>query len=325
MSHEIEIIDGQAQMAYAGQTPWHGLGVQVPGDLAPIQMMDKAGLNWTVEKQSLITSEGASVLDKMALVRSSDQKVLDIVGKNWNPVQNETAFEFFNDFCATGGMEMHTAGSLKGGQVVWALAKVNDSFELFGGDKIESYLLFSNPHKFGQAIDVRFTPIRVVCNNTLTLSLNAQAKAGAAIKLNHKVAFDPEYAKQLLGLADLKMGQYKEMAEFLGSKKFTKDGVVEYFDGLFPTLSKKERELADVVQLHELSDPGKRCHELLEEQPGANYAAGSFWSAFNAATYFIDHERGTNADNRLTSAWYGQNKNLKLKALETALEYAEVA
>ena len=95
MSHEIEMIDGQAQMAYAGETPWHGLGVEVPGDLAPIQMMDKAGLNWTVEKQSLITSEGASVEDKMALVRSTDNKVLDIVGKNWNPVQNETAFEFF--------------------------------------------------------------------------------------------------------------------------------------------------------------------------------------------------------------------------------------
>ena len=93
MSHEIEMIDGQAQMAYVGETPWHGLGVEVPGDLAPIQMMDKAGLNWTVEKQSLITSEGAIVEDKQALVRSTDNKVLDIVGKNWNPVQNETAFE----------------------------------------------------------------------------------------------------------------------------------------------------------------------------------------------------------------------------------------
>ena len=171
MSHEIEIVNGQASMAYVGETPWHGLGVRLPDEVAPYQMMEAAGLDWAVEKQALVTAEGAAVTEKEALVRTSDNKVLDIVGKNWNPVQNEEAFNFFNDFCATGGMSMHTAGSLKGGQVVWALAKVNDSFELFGGDKVESYLLFSNPHKFGQAIDVRFTPIRVVCNNTLTLSL----------------------------------------------------------------------------------------------------------------------------------------------------------
>tara|TARA_B100000073_G_scaffold27001_1_gene20871 strand:+ start:4892 stop:5863 length:972 start_codon:yes stop_codon:yes gene_type:complete len=323
MSHEIEIVNGQASMAYVGETPWHGLGVRLPDEVAPYQMMEAAGLDWSVEKQALVTAEGAAVTEKEALVRTSDNKVLDIVGKNWNPVQNEEAFNFFNDFCATGGMSMHTAGSLKGGQVVWALAKVNDSFELFGGDKVESYLLFSNPHKFGQAIDVRFTPIRVVCNNTLTLSLQSQSQS--AVKLNHKTAFDPEYVKSMLGLANFKLGQYKEMAEALGKKKFKADNVNDYFDNLFPTLSKKERELSNVVQLHELSQPAQRCVELLETQPGANFAKGSWWSAFNAATYFIDHERGTNADNRLASAWYGQNKNLKLKALENAIEYAEAA
>ena len=323
MAHNIEIVNGEAQMAYVGETPWHGLGVALPNGVAPYQMMEAAGLDWTVEKQSLVTSEGAAVPEKMALVRSSDNKVLDIIGKNWNPVQNEEAFNFFNDFCVTGSMDMHTAGSLKGGQIVWALAKINNSFELFGGDKVEGYLLFSNPHKFGQAIDVRFTPIRVVCNNTLTLSL--QSSSQAAVKLSHKTAFDANYVKELLGLSNFKLGQYKEMAEFLGSKKFKTDNVVSYFDQLFPTLSKKEREYENVVQLHELSQPGARCVELLETQPGANFAKGSWWSAFNAATYFIDHERGTNADNRLTSSWYGQNKNLKLKALENAVQFAEAA
>ena len=155
MSHEIET------MAYAGEVPWHGLGQQVPADLSPQQMMESAGLDWTVEKQTLVTLEGAEVPEKKALVRSSDNKVLDIVGKNWNPVQNIEAFEFFDDFVRSGDMQMHTAGSLKGGQIVWGLAKVNDSFELFGGDQVDSYLLFSNPHRFGQSIDVRFTPIRV--------------------------------------------------------------------------------------------------------------------------------------------------------------------
>ena len=111
-----------------------------------------------------------------ALVRSSDNKVLTNIGQIWNPVQNEEAFEFFSEYVLAGDMEMHTAGSLKGGQMVWALAKVKESFDLFGGDKVESYLLFSNPHLYGKSIDIRFTPIRVVCNNTLSLSLEQQAE-----------------------------------------------------------------------------------------------------------------------------------------------------
>ncbi len=311
MSHEVET------MAYAGELPWHGLGHEVPADLSPQQMMEAAELDWSVEKQTLVTLEGAEVPEKKALVRSSDNKVLDIVGKNWNPVQNIEAFEFFDDFVRSGDMQMHTAGSLKGGQIVWGLAKVNDSFELFGGDKVDSYLLFTNPHRFGQSIDVRFTPIRVVCNNTLTLSLSQEANN--VVKLNHKKQFDAEEVKRMLGVAEFKMNQYKEMAQFLGTKEFKLDNVREYFNDLFPTYSKKESD--ELV----ISRPGQRLEELLNSQPGANYAQGSWWSAFNAVTYYTDHERGNDADSRLQSAWYGQSKNLKIKALEKALEYAEAA
>ena len=322
MSHEIEEVNGVAQMAYAGETPWHGLGVEVGDDLMPNQMMEAAGLDWTVEKQTLVTSEGHPIPEKKGLVRSSDNKVLDIVGNDWNPVQNIEAFSFFDDFVKEGGMQMHTAGSLKGGQIVFALAKVDDSFELFGGDKIDSYLLFTNPHRFGQSIDVRFTPIRVVCNNTLSLSLNQTSEN--AVKLNHKKAFDADAVKQMMGIASFKLNSYKEMAEFLGSKRYAKDDVVQYFDEIFPTYSNKERE-GSIVQAHELSNPAKRCMELLETQPGSNFARNSYWQAFNAVTYFTDHERGNNADSRIQSAWYGQSKGLKLNALEKAIEFAEAA
>lgn len=314
MAHEIEMIDGQAQMAYAGDVPWHGLGFKVPADLSPDQMLVKAGLDWTVEKQSLMTANGIAVPEKKALVRSSDNKVLDIVGKDWNPVQNHEAFEFFNDFVTSGDMEMHTAGSLKGGQIVWALAKVKESFKVFGNDEVESYLLFSNPHRFGQSIDVRFTPIRVVCNNTLTLSLNT--KAEQAVKLNHKKVFDAEAVKEMLGIASSKLAQYKEMAEFLGSKRFNDQTFSEYLTGLFPSYSKAEVSV---------SKPAQRILELVDTQPGAKFAEGSWWSAFNAVTYFTDHERGNSVDARMQSAWFGQSKNLKLKALESAIEYAEAA
>ena len=130
MAHQIET------MAYAGEVPWHGLGVEVSNDLTPIQMMDKANLNWKVrEVESFIEFDGKRMATgQKSLVRETDGKILTNVGENWNPVQNDTAFEFFNDFIMGGDMEMHTAGSLRGGQMVWALAKVKESFELFGGD-----------------------------------------------------------------------------------------------------------------------------------------------------------------------------------------------
>ena len=143
MAHEVET------MAYAGDTPWHGLGKRVIADLTPVQMLEAADLNWQVEKiPAYADVRGKQIyVGKDALVRSTDGRVLDTVSQDWNPVQNETAFEFFNEFVMAGDMEMHTAGSLKSGEIVWALAKVKDSFELFNGDKVDSYLLFSNPHQ----------------------------------------------------------------------------------------------------------------------------------------------------------------------------------
>ncbi len=146
MAHMVET------MAYAGETPWHGLGVQVPSDLSPAQMLEKAGLDWTVQKVPAFADIGGAKTNVgwSALVRSSDSEMLSVVSNDWNPVQNHEAFEFFHEYCAAGDMEMHTAGSLRDGQIVWVLAKIKESFELFKGDTVESYLLFTNPHKFGQ-------------------------------------------------------------------------------------------------------------------------------------------------------------------------------
>ena len=316
MAHELEMINGQAQHAYVGELPWHGLGVQVDPDISPEDMMKAAGVNWRVQEvESFVNFNGKQMpTGQKALVRETDGRVLTQVGKNWHPVQNEEAFDFFAEFVDRGQMEMHTAGSLKNGEIVWALAKVNDDFELFNGDKVESYMLFSNPHQYGKTIDIRFTPIRVVCNNTLTLSLNQQGQA--AVRVSHRSQFNAEAIKEMMGIAHFKMGQYKEMAEFLGSKRTTENTVKQYFGHLLGTSNKNEGQL---------SRKGQRALEVLHEQPGAEYAEGSYWSLFNAVTYMTDHELGRSNDTRLQSAWYGANRKLKTDALELALEMAEAA
>jgi len=318
MAHMVET------MAYAGQVPWHGLGVPVSNDLTPAQMMDKAGLDWKVrEVESFIEFDGKRMPTGLkSLVRETDGRILTNVGENWNPVQNETAFEFFSEFVMAGDMEMHTAGSLKDGQMVWALAKVKSDFELFGGDRVESYLLFSNPHQYGKSIDVRFTPIRVVCNNTLTLSLDQ--KAEKSVRIGHRVEFDPSSVKEALGIAAEKLNTYKDMAEFLGKKRFTTDSYIEYLNAVFPRTADKKVQ-GKSLSLDTLSRNAKLAHDSLESQPGAEFAEGSWWQAFNSVTFITDHVQGRNSDNRLYSSWFGGNQVRKRDALKTAIEFAEAA
>jgi phage/plasmid-like protein (TIGR03299 family) len=329
MSHELEIINGKAMMAYAGEAPWHKLGTKVPNDLTPAQMGKAAGVDWKVEMRDTTvplnkksTKTGAGVLIRLANGRNIEEesiltKVPDING--WYPTQNDEALEFFHEFVMKGKMDMECVGSLFDGQIIWALAKVKDSFTINGRkDRVDSYLLFSNPHKYGMSRNIRFTPIRVVCNNTLTWSLEEKSKN--AVSSNHRRKFNADEVKEKLGLAHTKMEGYKERAEFLSSKKYNKTNIVEYFKELFPMGEKKKE--AKRERKTELHIGARTCLALLDTQPGADFAPGTWWNAFNAATFYVDHVYGKNETTRLQNSWFGGGENKKNDALTKALEYA---
>ena len=311
MAHNVET------MAYAGEVPWHGLGKRVSPNLKPKEMLIEADLNWQVVKTPVYYEcdfgPDLEVPDRFALIRKHDGQYMDTVGPNWRPLQNQQAFEFFNDFIKQGDMEMHTAGSLQKGKIVWALAKMKDSFEIVGKDKIEQFLLFVNPHKRGKAIEVRSTNVRVVCNNTMDFAL--ESASARRITVNHNSAWDEDYVKEMLGLAHKASEKYQETAQFLASKSYKQPTLEEFIDSLFPNTGKSD----------ERSKNAERTLDVVHEQPGAHLAEGSWWQAFNAVTWMTDHEMGRNVDSRLTSAWFGQNRTRKTKALDLAVEYAEAA
>jgi phage/plasmid-like protein (TIGR03299 family) len=313
MAHMVET------MAYAGEVPWHGLGVKVNDDLTVDEMIEAAGLNWTVSKQPTFYRIGDEEIStgKFALIRDTDKKFLSNVSDGWEPCQNRDAFSIFEEFVERNELEMHTAGSLKDGQVTWGLAKMKDQFALFNDDVTEQYLLLVNPHVFGQGIHVRSTPIRVVCNNTLSFALGKASEVTAT--QNHRAAFDAERMKEAIGLTRKKLQQYETMASFLASKRYNEEKFKEYLNVVFPNFSKKEEKQK------ELSRNAKRAFEIVETQPGAEFGKGTWWQAFNSVTYLTDHELGRNADTRLQSAWLGINKDRKNMALEKAVEFAEAA
>lgn len=317
MSHEVET------MAYAGQVPWHGLGVKVAADLTPRQMQKQAGLDWGVTKRkSFVEFDGQTIETGMeTLLRDTDNRVLaPAVGENWEPVQNSEAFDFFNEFCLAGDMEMHTAGSLKNGQIVWVLAKINESFDVLGEDRVDNFMLFSNPHQYGKSLNVRMTPTRVVCNNTLTMSLNGTTNN--EVKLNHRREFNADLVKDQMGLAHEKFAQYKDAARFMASKKASVSDLITFYNEVFPAANTKKKEVTEYAGL---STTAKAAFDVLETQPGAEMAMGTWWNALNSVTFITDHKLGRSADARMTSAWFGANQAKKLKATNLALELAEVA
>ena len=314
MAHNVET------MAYAGEVPWHGLGTKVIDDLTPDQMLTKAGLDWTVSSQPMYYRDAENneieIPKRKVLVRDSDQTILSTIGDGWKPLQNSEAFEFFNEFVMAGDMKMHTAGSLSNGRMVWGLAKLKDGFTVTNGDDVEGYLLFSNPHKYATSIEVRFTPIRVVCNNTLTYALSSNIDTAA--RMNHRQVFDADSVKETLGLATDFMQDHADVSRFLSSKNYTKDSIVDYYNQVFPIAGANKRS-------KDMSRNAETALETVNTQPGAKLSEGSWWSAFNSVTYLIDHELGVSQDTRLQSAWFGKGRQKKVSALEKAKQFAEAA
>ena len=320
MAHEVET------MAYAGETPWHGLGVEVSHDISTEDMLKKAGLDWQVYKVPLTYEQGGKSMPfegQYALVRSTDGFALSHCGSAYIPVQNATALEFFRSFVEAGDMELNTAGSLGNGRRIWAMASIRDGFTLAGGDEVEGNLLFTNPHVAGYSQITQFTPIRVVCANTLAMALNG--KTAGAYRHPHFTEFDPERAKELLGLAKSNMIHFKSAARQMSKTRYTVDSVTSYFLEVFEPVKFAESGNSTVEFAH--LPRLKKALEALETSPGAEMksAAGTYWGAFNAVTYLADHVLGRTPDTRLTSAWYGEYRLFKQRAYGLALDYARAA
>lgn len=319
MSHMIE------SMAYAGETPWHGLGKPVSNNLSVKEMQIAAGANFQILKEKeFVEYNGRRIpTGNYALLRKNEGKdfvhFLDSVSEDWVFPQPDECFEFFREWVEDGDMEMHTAGVLDDCRAIWALAKVKDGFELFKGkDVVESNLLFTTPYRYGRSTTVMGTPIRVVCNNTLQLALSAGKKnEDMMIRINHRREVDSEEVKKALKLNRGKLATYKEAAEFLSKKKAKSEDVQAYFDKVFPLTSNKKGK--------EHSRNSIMLMDILDTQPGAELGAGTWWQAFNAVTYATDHLVGNNDDTRLMSAFYGVGRNRKIDALKLATEFAHAA
>jgi len=323
MAHQVE------SMAWAGEPPWHGLGVEIERGLSPEEILKKAGLDWIVKSVPLYTEfNGKYVLvpHSYANQRQSDGKILSQTSSKYNIVQNADAFDFFTKFTKAGKMSMETAGSLDGGRFIWALARIDKSFKILGKDEMLPYLLLMQPHAVGHAMIFDFTGVRVVCRNTLNAALGSHLLGSAkAFRMPHLQVFDDDMkarAEIALGLAIDQFDHLHQAADMLARTKINKDDLGLYFDNVVK-FNRSEAEAEDKPEPRVL----EKYRYAFEEGPGSKLvsAAGTYWGALNAVTYVVDHHSARTDDTRLKGAWIGDGSKTKRRALNIAVEMARAA
>ena len=330
-------------MAWTGQVPWHGEGLEVAPDLTPHEMMKAAELDWTVSKRPIFTTHkptseykivdgvyaDAELLDnpdRFALVRDSDNTWLGECSGDYQVIQNERIFDFFQKFSKHANISMETAGSLRGGKDIFGLARLNDNFALPGGDEINGFVLFRQPHQPGYAMSILDTEVRVVCSNTLQLAL--RQKAAANFTMSHRTAFNDvkeDEALRTMGAVYERRAEFKEAAEFLAKKKAKDKEVIEFISKLYqPKILVDHKPEEGPIQ-DNFSKIPKTVFEALVTAPGADNksAKGTWWGALNAVTFVEDHQR--TGENKVYNAMFGEASKRKTTAMNLALDYAKAA
>ena len=340
MAHLID------NMAYVGQTPWHGLGNQLTQN-QPIEVWaQQAGMDWRIESSNVSymaqNERGQSIImpyeEQRVLYRSDTHVPLSVVSQRYQEVQPMEILEFYRDLTEQSGFELETAGILKGGKKFWALARTGQSTALKGKDVSHGYILLATACDGSLATTAQFTNIRVVCNNTLAIALRGQSGSAGVVKVPHSTKFDADKVKQQLGVSVRAWDEHMYEMKQLSQRKVTQGEAAAFFDAVFNNTSMSVtdqeeniiqfyRNVANPNPTKEKSEPNGRAMSKAMIMFNGQGRGATLSSAKDTAygllcsiTEFADHERrAMSTDHRLDSAWFGAGANLKQRGLEQAL------
>jgi phage/plasmid-like protein (TIGR03299 family) len=314
MAHEIET------MAYFGELPWHGLGTALEeADLYDLPGASrKAGLDWEVKLVPLVTADTQARVTHRAVRRISDSRVLGVVGPRYAPLQNKDAFSWFQPFLDAREAALHTAGSLKSGSRIWVLAKLNRApLVVAEGDEVEKFLLLSHGHDGSLAVRCGFTPVRVVCANTLSIAHGSDASKLIRLKHTKDVLENLANVREIMDLANAEFEATAAQYRRLARKSVNQADLRKY--------------VRRVLKIEDEQDMSTRSNNLVEEivrlaeaGRGNDLPAvrGTLWTAYNGVSEWLTYNRGRSSDNRLNSLWFGAGALTNRHALEVALDMA---
>jgi len=306
MAHNIN----EGRMFCVG-TAWHDIGVRVETEQTAEEAIKLANLNYNVIQSPLYANE-QKIDDYVAITREDNKAILGITSPKYKIVQNIGAFSFFDSIVGEGQAVYHSAGALGQGEKIWILAKLPNDIIVNKDDVVEKYLCLSNSHDGKSSLRMYFTPVRVVCQNTLNMSM-ADAKNGIAIRHTGNIKFKVEEARRILGISIDYYKQYEQIVKQLEEKPLTVEQVEGYFDKLLgideteDVSTRKENIKSDLLSLFE-GGRGQKTGNI-----------HSAWKAYNSVTEYADHyatikNLEEDKTNKLKNIWFGTGAKLKEKA-----------
>jgi phage/plasmid-like protein (TIGR03299 family) len=319
MAHLIE------QMAYVGNMPWHGLGNRLSPNQPLEVWQQEAGMNWQIQESPVRFMADAlghlgtihSFPEQKVLYRSDTRAPLSVVSNRYQVVQPREVLEFYRDLTERSGYELETAGVLKGGRKIWALARTGLSTAIKGNDVVNGYLLLATSCDGTLATTATPTTVRVVCNNTLTISLNGATRA---IKVPHNTHFDSQEVKKQLGITVSQWDEFMYRMHTLAERKVQWTEAMSFFMEVLcdtsahdpiPNVLRNKRAMEKIQSLYQGKGRGSDIAS----------ARGTAWGLLNAVTEYVDHERRARSpEYRIDSAWFGLGAVIKQKALNAALQ-----
>jgi len=338
MAHNLNFRNGKASMMYVDKVPWHGLGTRLEDAATAEEAIQAAGLDWEVVKRPLFVVAGdgfARIKDKVAIVQRGQagqgDTVFGVVSPSYTPLQNRDAFAFFDSIVGQGAAVYHTAGALGDGERVWVLAKLPESIHVANKDDVDKFLLLSNSHDGRSSVQVKFTPVRVVCQNTLTMAL----EEGRTVRVKHhrNLEIGLEHAKDMLGIINARYARIEELFGAMAKVSMQSPRLDEYLGLVFPDpapLNEDEggyeaspARLRRDRALEQARFNRQESGRLFVEGRGNNEPAirGTLWAAYNGIAEMIDYrQEGMNPDRHLRSIWFGQGYHTKARAYRVAVD-----
>jgi phage/plasmid-like protein (TIGR03299 family) len=324
MAHNLFIENGKAHMMYAGQPPWHGLGTQLAEPATSAEAIKAAGLDWKVRKVPLFAIEGTGVVPVSQYFGIApedrwgkpDCPIFGIVGKDYHPLQNSEAFEFFDSIVGQKVAMYHTAGALGKGEHVWILAKLSGMMEVTPSDVMEKYVLLSTGHDGRTCVKVILTPVRVVCQNTLSLALKSGdeiARAYHTPSIDRQLDSARKEVQALMKGFDAMQKAFQSMAKYT----MTESKVNEYVNRVFPL----PKDLTDRKAPEWILEDRANCVHLFHSGIGNDLPGvkETLWAAYNGVTEYVDHWRDRGDREHMYAVCFGRGFQIKSQAYKEAL------
>lgn len=320
MPADISFIDGKAEAAFALQPAWWDVGGKYVLDHVPNsdEMIKAAHLDWDVELQPVYDHDGRHIPGYSTSIRTDIGLHLGIMSDRYRVVQNRDAFRFLDDLLKDGIMKYESAGALRGGRTVWVLGRMPSIDTIAEGDALQRYVLWLNSHDGTGALYCVPTSVRVVCSNTAALAIRGQRGIRHIGDMNEKL----KQAHDLLSQADEQFTGFRDRAQVLANRKYSREQANDYVSILVPKPEQDGRS----ATIHERKVESIRT-AFRNERNQLPSIRGTWWSLYNAVSEAVDHGRfytfkGNRSESRMTSVLMGPGAEFKSKAFDLAVAMA---